>query len=1005
MECIQNSKTPLNSHQKKVVEFIMKNRGLLVVHSTGSGKTLSAVTAAKCVLDMNKKIQVFVIAPKSLLENFKKEMKDTYVLPKEDYKRFNIMTKEHFVRNVKVSDCQDKFLIIDEAHNIKTEIKGKSGKTAKKIIECAKKAWKVLLLSATPVVNDPYDIVNLMSMLYGTDPISKSEFNKFLYSKDGNIVNEELFKRYFDCKISFFSPSVSNEYPSADVKNVQLYMDRDYYNDYSDIEESILGVWQDEVHTKGKGTAFYSGLRQAVNKISTPELSKIQWIMNKLTSGQKTLIFSEFIGSTLIPLKKIMKQKGIKFVSVTGDMSVDNRKKAVRLFNTNKAQVIVISKAGGEGLDLKGTRNVIIMEPAWNKAREEQIIGRAIRYKSHSHLPQSERHVIVYKLYVTKPTPEMKKEFLKRAERSLLPFTPSKVTFNKARKGWQKQVDNEMVAYPGRKPPVIRRTINRLKRKLEEIKTFKDYVNYRNYTDTSYVIAKNICVFTKDWDLWKIDNYCNSPQNEYFHENIEMYRELLQEYDRKLEAKIGEIIDEIKRSLYEKYTDKMLNKVDQYRSLLFELYDYFHKLQKYTSTTKYNTSDKEEYEKQKQYNKERPALLLKLRSSTLGQKYGDDIETNILGFSKMGQSIRWYLYSKYMLENLNDQEIVDLMIDICIITKQHKITKYAEKTFGTMKIEGYPKHVPVFSKAMNIIDSLERTYNYYTAPYWITGKGERRKRPESIDNYVKNIADRKEKINNEFLAKIKGFSIENNPCHNVDWEKISIVQAGKIFMEEAKKQKEQEHEQEQEDHFKSFTWTECLDPKKFTPADLKAYAAIHNVHGGLQPLIKPRGKIRNYMCSVLRWKMEKSLSFSLIALPVKDLLILARSLGMNTKPTEKLIQKEFSKILKIMDKKKVEISHKTGKIKRINNGKEIRLGRWKKNNSKINLDGTVKIAKTKEELAEYEAGLLVLQTTDFGNLISRTLFEKLPHTKRPSTLAKIKWKVTPWFTKSILSSK
>ena len=224
-------------------------------------------------------------------------------------------------------------------------------------------------------------------------------------------------------------------------------------------------------------------------------------------------------------------------------------------------------------------------------------------------------------------------------------------------------------------------------------------------------------------------------------------------------------------------------------------------------------------------------------------------------------------------------------------------------------------------------------------------------------------------------------------------------------MEEAKKQKEQEHEQEQEDHFKSFTWTECLDPKKFTPTDLKAYAAIHNVHGGLQPLIKPRGKIRNYMCSVLRWKMEKSLSFSLIALPVKDLLILARSLGMNTKPTEKLIQKEFSKILTIMDKKKVEISHKTGKIKRINNGKEIRLGRWKKNNSKINLDGTVKIAKTKEELAEYEAGLLVLQTTDFGNLISRTLFEKLPQTKRPSTLAKIKWKVTPWFTKSILSSK
>ena len=38
------------------------------------------------------------------------------------------------------------------------------------------------------------------------------------------------------------------------------------------------------------------------------------------------------------------------------------------------------------------------MEPNWNEATAEQIIARAIRYKSHSALPKRLRYVNVYRL-------------------------------------------------------------------------------------------------------------------------------------------------------------------------------------------------------------------------------------------------------------------------------------------------------------------------------------------------------------------------------------------------------------------------------------------------------------------------------------------------------------------------------------------------------------------------------------------------------------------------------
>ena len=60
----------------------------------------------------------------------------------------------------------------------------------------------------------------------------------------------------------------------------------------------------------------------------------------------------------------------------------------------------MISKAGAEGVDTKNSNNIILLDHQWNDSTSEQIIARAIRFKSHFDLPKSERYVNVYRLFL-----------------------------------------------------------------------------------------------------------------------------------------------------------------------------------------------------------------------------------------------------------------------------------------------------------------------------------------------------------------------------------------------------------------------------------------------------------------------------------------------------------------------------------------------------------------------------------------------------------------------------
>ena len=70
-------------------------------------------------------------------------------------------------------------------------------------------------------------------------------------------------------------------------------------------------------------------------------------------------------------------------------------------------KIMMITSSGAEGINLRNTRFVHIVEPYWNMVRLEQVIGRARRICSHEDLPQNMRNVKVF-CYISSLTEEQR---------------------------------------------------------------------------------------------------------------------------------------------------------------------------------------------------------------------------------------------------------------------------------------------------------------------------------------------------------------------------------------------------------------------------------------------------------------------------------------------------------------------------------------------------------------------------------------------------------------------
>ena len=154
---------------------------------------------------------------------------------------------------------------------------------------------------------------------------------------------------------------------------------------------------------------------------------------NKLSEGI-ILIYSQYIYSGLIPMALALEEMGFtrhganisktlfktppreplliesagkgraaKYVMITGDKRLSpNNDAAVKALteksnaNGDEIKIVLISKAGSEGVDLKAVRQIHIIDPWYNMNRIEQIIGRGVRNFSHKDLPFAKRNVEIF---------------------------------------------------------------------------------------------------------------------------------------------------------------------------------------------------------------------------------------------------------------------------------------------------------------------------------------------------------------------------------------------------------------------------------------------------------------------------------------------------------------------------------------------------------------------------------------------------------------------------------
>uniref|UniRef100_A0A6C0IDM2 Nucleoside triphosphatase I n=1 Tax=viral metagenome TaxID=1070528 RepID=A0A6C0IDM2_9ZZZZ len=141
------------------------------------------------------------------------------------------------------------------------------------------------------------------------------------------------------------------------------------------------------------------------------------------------MIYSEFIDAGVIPMAMALEESGYtrfpgikhknnslifdindksskkygSYAMITGNKtySPSNQEELSVLTsrensNGEKIRIVLISRAGAEGLDFKNIRQIHILEPWYNMSRIEQIIGRGVRNLSHCQLPFEERNVEIY---------------------------------------------------------------------------------------------------------------------------------------------------------------------------------------------------------------------------------------------------------------------------------------------------------------------------------------------------------------------------------------------------------------------------------------------------------------------------------------------------------------------------------------------------------------------------------------------------------------------------------
>lgn len=423
--------TPLQPHQQRAVERMQRpdQSGLVLNWGLGSGKSLGAISIADA---LGKPTDVVV--PAALQENFRKEIaKHT----KGRSFPADVKSLESVARGLKT--LQRPVLVVDEAHRLRNPTKAQTEMVRSP-------AEKRVVLTGSLMYNHPADMAAPINLAAGAKvlPTSPSEFEQHFVRQERyepGFLARTLLRRKPETRVSV-NPETKAYLTNALRKYVDHYPgnasgmaeQRDetvnvpltgeqlkLYNTLYGatpawVRHAVKSDLSPNKRDLGKMMAFLTGPRQAaisnhsfLDNSENFQSNKVDAAMGRLQKmlaenpEAKAVIYSNFLGAGIEPYRKRLQAAGVPFGEFTGEQPAKTRDQMVRDYNEGKLKALLLSSAGGEGLDLQGTRLIQLMEPHWNDEKLKQVVGRGIRYKSHDHLPEDQRNVQVQRFVSTMP--------------------------------------------------------------------------------------------------------------------------------------------------------------------------------------------------------------------------------------------------------------------------------------------------------------------------------------------------------------------------------------------------------------------------------------------------------------------------------------------------------------------------------------------------------------------------------------------------------------------------
>ncbi|WP_024467311.1 DEAD/DEAH box helicase [Treponema pedis] len=409
-----NLKAVLRPYQEKGFRWLYANIksgfGCLLADDMGLGKTVQIISLILTFKNSGELDNpVLVIAPASLLLNWEHEIKkfapnlliSVYHGSKRKFKRnadVIITTYQIIQKDVEKIKSEKIFcIVLDEAQAIKN-----SGSKKSKAIKAIKAGGKIAL-TGTPVENNLEDMRSIFDFFFPGYLGTADDFRKKWRIPIELHNSQETAKRLKQITAPFLMRRLKTD--SAVISDLP---DKIITNQYCNLTAEQLALYENLIETelnkvitaetKTERQAYMlkllTALKQVCNhprsydKITPPEMLRsgktsavIELLREILRAGEKTLIFSQYVGTLEILAEIIKSELHTGTLMLHGQMPASKRKKAVDEFQNNPAyRIFLISlKAGGTGLNLTAANRVIHFDLWYNPAVEDQATDRAFR--------------------------------------------------------------------------------------------------------------------------------------------------------------------------------------------------------------------------------------------------------------------------------------------------------------------------------------------------------------------------------------------------------------------------------------------------------------------------------------------------------------------------------------------------------------------------------------------------------------------------------------------------